>query len=142
MGKPSRDKGARGERMWRDLLRAFGFRATRGAQQAGEQFQSDVESDCLPEMHFEVKNCSRAMPRPWIEQATRDKIRLGKRFAVVAWKPPRQPFLVVMTAEDLFEIVRRSDLPRRPIGGHDPDCAVYEGAGDCCTCGADWDEEV
>ena len=38
----SRAKGARGERMWRDQLRAEGYTAKRGQQHAGGQDSPDV----------------------------------------------------------------------------------------------------
>lgn len=53
MSKFSRDKGARGEREFRDLLREHGFEARRGQQFAGGNDSPDVVTD-LP-CHVEVK---------------------------------------------------------------------------------------
>ena len=47
----SRAKGARGERMWRDQLRAEGYTAKRGQQHAGGQDSPDVVCE-------EMKRCN------------------------------------------------------------------------------------
>lgn len=54
MGKASRNKGARGELMWRDVCREQGFNAERGCQlyQRGSEI-ADVVG--LPGIHQEIK---------------------------------------------------------------------------------------
>jgi Holliday junction resolvase len=44
----SREKGKRGERQWRDELRAQGFAARRGQQFSGSPDSPDVVCDDLP----------------------------------------------------------------------------------------------
>ena len=52
----SREKGKRGERRWRDVLRAAGFqKAHRGVQYSGGSDSPDVACPELPGIHFEVK---------------------------------------------------------------------------------------
>ena len=55
----SRRKGARGERQWRDELRANGYCARRGQQFCGSAESPDVICDSLPWIHFEVKAVER-----------------------------------------------------------------------------------
>jgi|ERR1041384_3043973 hypothetical protein len=50
----SRQKGARGERRWRDELRAHGFDARRRQQFSGSPDSPDVVCDELDWLHFEV----------------------------------------------------------------------------------------
>ena len=68
----SRQKGARGERQWRDELRANGFQARRGQQFSGSPDSPDVISDDLPWLHFEVKAVEHLNIYDAIEQAQRD----------------------------------------------------------------------
>ena len=51
----SREKGKRGERAWRDELRANGYCARRGQQFSGSAESPDVVCEDLPAFHFEVK---------------------------------------------------------------------------------------
>ena len=53
MGKPSRDKGKRGEREVASLLRSYGYDAHRGQQFHGGKESPDVVG--LPGIHIEVK---------------------------------------------------------------------------------------
>ena len=48
MGKYERDKGARGERMWRDVCRAEGYDAKRGCQlyQRGDEIANFLSRLC------------------------------------------------------------------------------------------------
>jgi len=59
----SREKGKRGERQWRDELRANGYAARRGQQFAGSAESPDVVCDSLPWIHFEVKAVERQISR-------------------------------------------------------------------------------
>jgi len=68
----SREKGKRGERQWRDELRAQGFEARRGQQFAGSPDSPDVVCDSLPWAHFEVKAVERLNIEDAMEQARRD----------------------------------------------------------------------
>jgi hypothetical protein len=68
----SREKGKRGERQWRDELRANGFAARRGQQFSGSAESPDVVCDSLPWIHFEVKAVERLNIEEAMEQARRD----------------------------------------------------------------------
>jgi hypothetical protein len=77
----SRDKGKRGERQWRDELRANGYMARRGQQFSGSPDSPDVVCDQLRWIHFEVKAVERLNIEDAMEQARRDA-QGGKREAV------------------------------------------------------------
>ena len=47
----SRQKGARGERMFRDMFREAGFEARRGQQFSGGTDSPDVVVPALPDFH-------------------------------------------------------------------------------------------
>ena len=104
----SREKGKRGERRWRDVLREAGFlKAHRGVQYAGGTDSPDVACPELPGIHFEVKavealNIWRAM-----DQSIRDA---GERKTpVVAHTRNRSGWLVTMRADDWLTLIRQSD---------------------------------
>jgi hypothetical protein len=104
----SREKGKRGERRWRDVLREAGFiKAHRGVQYAGGTDSPDVACPELPGIHFEVKavealNIWRAM-----DQSIRDA---GvRKTPVVAHTRNRSGWLVTMLADDWLTLIRQSD---------------------------------
>ena len=104
----SREKGTRGERRWRDVLREAGFlKAHRGVQYAGGTDSPDVACPELPGIHFEVKavealNIWRAM-----DQSIRDA---GvRKTPVVAHTRNRSGWLVTMRADDWLTLIRQSD---------------------------------
>lgn len=68
----SREKGKRGERLWRDELRANGYAARRGQQFSGSPDSPDVICDALPWLHFEVKCVERLKIEDAMDQARRD----------------------------------------------------------------------
>jgi hypothetical protein len=68
----SREKGKRGERQWRDELRANGYCARRGQQFAGSAESPDVVCDELPWIHFEVKAVERLNVQDAMDQSRRD----------------------------------------------------------------------
>src|ERR1051325_5388987 len=68
----SREKGKRGERQWRDELRANGFAARRGQQFSGGAESPDVICEALAQFHFEVKAGGRLNIEEAMEQARRD----------------------------------------------------------------------
>lgn len=99
----SRDKGVRGERLWRDLLREAGWsEARRGQQFSGGADSPDVVGG-PDDWHPEVKFVQALNVRAAYAQATRDA--KGKR-PYVAWKKNNQPWLVVMSADDFFSLLR------------------------------------
>ena len=103
----SRAKGCRGEREWRDQLREAGFSAWRGQQFSGGSDSPDVVCPSLPSIHWEVKRVEAGNPYSWIVQATDDA---GKKIPVVAHKRNSRPWLVILSAENFLDILRRSDL--------------------------------
>ncbi len=102
MGKYSRDKGARAERMWRDVCRAEGYDAERGCQMYDKG--SDIADVIgLPGIHQEVKMVERLNLRDAMEQSVRDAKAEGKgAIPIVAHKKSRRPWLVTVLAEDFF----------------------------------------
>lgn len=110
----SRAKGCRGERMWRDELRAaFGDSGIRrGQQYSGFGDSPDVVCPCLPDVHFEVKFCQVVKIRDWMAQAIRDAKQ--KLFPVVAHKRNGEEWLVTLRGQDFLTILRRSDFLSTP----------------------------
>ena len=109
----SREKGKRGERRWRDVLRDAGFqKAHRGVQYSGGTDSPDVACPELPLIHFEVKavealNIWRAMSQS-ITDAGAHKI------PVVAHTRNRSGWLVTMRAEDWLALIRESSHVAQP----------------------------
>jgi Holliday junction resolvase len=103
----SRAKGARGERQWRDELRANGYEARRGQQFSGSPDSPDVVCDALGWAHFEVKAVERLNIEDAMEQARHD---CGGKVPLVAHKRNHRRWLVTMDAETLFQFLR-GDLP-------------------------------
>lgn len=106
----SRDKGARGERELALLLADNGFPAKRGVQFSQGKHGltgADVECESLGFMHIEVKRVEAGNPYNWHDQAKCDA--KGKT-AVVFHKRNGRRWLAILSAEDLLDIIRRSDL--------------------------------
>jgi len=103
----SREKGKRGERQWRDELRANGYDARRGQQFAGSADSPDVVCAELDWIHFEVKAVERLNIEDAMEQARRDSVApSGERKApVVAHKRSHRSWLVTMDAETFFKFL-------------------------------------
>lgn len=110
MAVNSCQKGKRGERAWRDELRAEGFEAKRGQQHAGGADSPDVICPSLPQFHFEVKCVEALNVQKAYDQAERDGV--GK-MPVVAHKRSRRNWLVTISASTFFALVREF------IGGRD-----------------------
>jgi Holliday junction resolvase len=100
----SREKGKRGERLWRDELRAQGYAARRGQQFSGSPDSPDVVCDSLPWIHFEVKAVEKLNIEDAMEQARRDAA--GGKIPIVAHKRSFRRWLVTMEAETLFNFLR------------------------------------
>jgi hypothetical protein len=128
----SREKGKRGERAWRDELRANGYMARRGQQFAGSPDSPDVVCEELSWLHFEVKAVERLNIEEAMEQARRDcrgqshgasvdgvdGARTGVRaekVPIVAHRRSFRPWLVTMEAETFFQFLRGT-LPRQSTG--------------------------
>jgi hypothetical protein len=110
----SREKGKRGERQWRDVLRANGFAARRGQQFCGSSESPDVVCDELWWIHFEVKVVERLNIEDAMDQARRDaanggmanpKWQMGK-VPVVPHKRNFRPWLVTIEEPTFFKFLR------------------------------------
>ena len=108
----SREKGKRGERQWRDELRANGYMARRGQQFSGSPDSPDVICDELGWLHFEVKAVERLNIEDAMDQARRDG---GAKTPVVAHRRNFRRWLVTMEAETFFQFLRGT-LPRQSTG--------------------------
>jgi hypothetical protein len=123
----SREKGKRGERQWRDELRANGYDARRGQQFAGSPDSPDVVCSNLEWIHFEVKAVERLNIEDAMEQARHDARRVGKsevrnpksegveKVPIVAHRRNFRPWLVTMEAETFFQFLRGT-LPPEGTG--------------------------
>jgi hypothetical protein len=127
MSLNSRQKGTRGERQWRDELRANGYVARRGQQFSGSPDSPDVVCDALAWVHFEVKAVERLNIEDAMEQARRDAARHTSsglrppspqrgegRVPIVAHKRNHRRWLVTMDAERFFQFLRGT-LPPEDI---------------------------
>jgi Holliday junction resolvase len=105
----SREKGKRGERQWRDELRANGYDARRGQQFSGSADSPDVVCEPLSWIHFEVKAVEKLNVQDAMDQARRDACRVapgGGKVPIVAHKRNFREWLVTMTAEVFFRFLR------------------------------------
>lgn len=99
----SRAIGVRGERQWRDQLRANGYAARRGQQFSGSPDSPDVICEALPWARFEVKLVERLDLYAAMAQARRDS---GGRAAFVAHRRNFWPWLVTMDAERFYRFLK------------------------------------
>lgn len=99
----SRQKGVRGERMWRDVLREEGFTARRGQQFCGGSDSPDVVCDELKHLHMEVKFVEKLNLDNACNQAGKDA---GSRPWIVAHKRSRTDWKVTMDSETFFALLR------------------------------------
>lgn len=99
----SRSKGARGERLWRDELRAEGFTARRGQQFSGSPDSPDVICEELKNLHMEVKFVQNLNLDKACEQAEKDS--RGKRY-IVAHKKNNKAWKVTMPSDLFFALLR------------------------------------
>lgn len=102
MGKAEREKGKRGERMLRDLLRLNGFEsARRGQQYSGTETSADVVG--VPGLHIECKFVEKCNLRAALKQAEADAGE-GDDFPIVFHKREREPWIAVLDATDFLVI--------------------------------------
>lgn len=97
----SKEKGKRGERAFAQLLTDFGFPARRGVQYQGSVDSPDVVCPSLP-FHFEVKYTERLSLWDAYNQATHDS---GGKPPIVAYKGNLKPWMVIMEAKNLLELL-------------------------------------
>ena len=127
----SRDKGARGERLWRNVLRDAGYgSAQRGQQFAGGTDSPDVKCEELQDVHWEVKFVENLNVGKAIEQAIRDAD--GKKIPIVAHKKKNKPWLITLPAD---EFIRQFLTVRFPAPPSSEGAAVS--ASDDCDANSD-----
>lgn len=105
MGKPSRDKGKRGEREVAKILRDHGYDSHRGVQYHGGPDSPDVVG--LPGIHIEVKRVERLDLRAAYGQSKDDAA--GGDIPIVVHRKSREPWMVTLSLEDFLEIMREAD---------------------------------
>ena len=98
----SRQKGARGEREWRDHLIANGYEARRGQQFSGSPDSPDVV--CNLPFHFEVKRVEKLNIEKAVKQSEDD---CGESMPVVAHKKNRGQWLVTMPEWVFFALIKK-----------------------------------
>jgi Holliday junction resolvase len=112
MGKFSRSKGARGERLLCSALRDHGYDAHRTAQRVGK-LGNAPDVDGLPGIHAECKFCERLNIRGAMEQAKRDAAASGgKDLPAVFHKKSNETWLVTMELDDWIRIYREWEAGR------------------------------
>lgn len=105
-GSHSRNKGARGELEWAAQCRAEGWEsARRGCQYSGGPDSPDVTCKELP-FHFESKRTEKLSLYPAMQQAEADAP--DGIPPVVVHRRNHHEWLVIMRAEDWFELVREA----------------------------------
>ena len=93
MGRRSRQKGARGEREVRDVLRAHGFEARRDGR-----LDDDLDHN-LDGWHLEVKRREQYQLDSWWKQAVDDA---GDRRPVVVFRKSNDEWKVVLRLTDFL----------------------------------------
>jgi hypothetical protein len=104
----SREKGKRGERWWRDELRANGYAARRGQQFCGSPESPDVVCEELSWIHFEVKCVERLNIEDAMDQTRRDS---GEGVPILVHKRNFRSGLITMDVETFFKFLRRNLPP-------------------------------
>jgi hypothetical protein len=114
-------KGKRGERLWRDELKAQGYNARRGQQFSGSPDSPDVICPSLSHLHFEVKTVEKLNVGKAFEQATHDAGTA--KTPVLVHKRNRGPWLVTVWSHDWFKFLRGELCPEAtPLTAALPDC--------------------
>lgn len=99
-GRPSRDKGARGEREVCAVFRAAGFDCDRVPNSGGLRLKGDLYGS-LP-VHVEVKRAERLRVTEWLAQAEGE---CGDRVPVVAFRQNGGRWYAVLPLEDLADLL-------------------------------------
>jgi len=103
----SKQKGARGERIWAQLLTSWGYPARRGQQYSGTGDSPDVVCESLSFLYPEVKNTERLSLEEWLFKA---KGEAEGRLPYIAHKKNRKPWLVTMSAQDWLVLISYLDI--------------------------------
>ena len=105
IGKAARNKGAVGEREWRDFLNGYNFGAKRGCQHSGGVESPDVIHD-IDGYHFEVKRSESFNAYKALGQAIDDA---GENVPIVAHRRNGCEWLCVVRAADLVNIIAKKE---------------------------------
>lgn len=104
MSRSQREKGKRGERSAaKAISAALKCTARRGVQYKGGAESADLEVD-IEGVHWEVKSVERESIRAWMRQAMADA---GGKVPVVMHKKSREPWLITLPVERLYEFHTR-----------------------------------
>ena len=104
MPRSQREKGKRGERMAaKAVSQVIRLPARRGVQFKGGADSADLEVQ-LEGVHWEVKFVERESIRAWMKQAESDG---GGKIPVVLSKRSREPWLITLPLERLYEFHQR-----------------------------------
>jgi hypothetical protein len=103
MGKPQREKGKRGERLWRDVVRSYGFEAQRAGYKQSHLGSGGADVECNSGYWWEVKFVEKLNVRQAYEQAA-TACPIGTPPAV-AHKTSSKPFLVTLAGEDFLRLL-------------------------------------
>lgn len=107
MGKSQREKGKRGEREVKDILRKRGWsEARRGQQYAGSPDSPDVIG--IPGIHFEIKRVERLDLGAAIKQSKDDSA--DNEVPVVAHRKSGEPWYVTLSLEDFLMYVQATQM--------------------------------
>jgi hypothetical protein len=105
MSRAQREKGKRGERLWRDVLRMFGFEAERAGYKQAHLGNGGADVEDNSGLWWEVKFVEVLNVRRAYEQAAA-ACPIGVPPAV-AHKTSSKPWLVTMAGEDFLGLLRR-----------------------------------
>ena len=106
MGRYQRNKGARGEILWRNVCRAEGFDGVERGCQLYQRGSEIADVIGLPGIHQEVKFQERLNLRAAMEQSKTDANM--EEIPIVAHKTSRKEWLVTMRAVDWFKLYKDS----------------------------------
>jgi hypothetical protein len=105
MSRAAREKGKRGERLWRDVLRMFGFEAERAGYKQAHLGSGGADVEDNSGLWWEVKFVEVLNVRRAYEQAAL-ACPIGVPPAV-AHKTSSKPWLVTMAGEDFLALLRK-----------------------------------
>ena len=111
MGKPSREKGKRGEREVAKILRDHGYNdARRGVQFHGGPESPDVTG--LPGVHIEVKRTEICKAYDFLAQSIFDA---GEDIPIVVHRQNGRPWIVIMSLEDFLDVYKGFDENNKKV---------------------------
>ena len=123
----SRQKGARGEREWRDFLIQAGLTARRGQQFSGNPEAPDVVCPSTPGVHWEVKRVEAGNPYVWLDQARRDAG--DRKIPIVAHRKNQRDWICILPALDVLNLLKRAGLVHETAQELPAPGPVVEGTG-------------